>query len=149
MIQQSHPWAHTQRRPQLGKIHAPQCWQQRDLQQPRHGDNQSVHQQRNGWRRCHTHTHTETTKVSTTRRHTHTHTHTHTLRQPKCPSTDEWMEKTTHTHTHSHTQWNITQPQKEQSNAICGNTDGPRDCHTDWSKSEKDRYRVISLISRI
>ena len=25
---------------------------------------------------------------------------------------------------------------KEQNNAICSNMDGPRDCHTEWSKSE-------------
>ena len=28
---------------------------------------------------------------------------------------------------------------KEQKNAICSNTDGPRDCHNKWSKSERDR----------
>ena len=37
-----------------------------------------------------------------------------TLKQPKCPSTEEWIKKMwyTHTHTHTHTQqkWNITQP---------------------------------------
>ena len=26
---------------------------------------------------------------------------------------------------------------KEQNNAICSNMDGPRDCHTEWSKSER------------
>ena len=26
-------------------------------------------------------------------------------------------------------QWNITQPQKEQNNAISSDMDGPRDCH--------------------
>ena len=25
---------------------------------------------------------------------------------------------------------------KEQNNAICSNMDGPRDCHTEWSKSK-------------
>ena len=24
--------------------------------------------------------------------------------------------------------------------------DGPRDCHTEWSKSDKDGYHMISLI---
>ena len=28
---------------------------------------------------------------------------------------------------------------KEQNNAICSNMDGPRDCHTEWSKSERER----------
>ena len=36
--------------------------------------------------------------------------------------------------------WNITQPWKEWSNAICSNMDGP--------KTEKDKYH-ISLICRI
>ena len=27
--------------------------------------------------------------------------------------------------------------------------DGPRDCHTVWSKSDKDKYHMISLICRI
>ena len=28
---------------------------------------------------------------------------------------------------------------KEQNNAICSNLDGPRDSHTEWSKSDKER----------
>ena len=28
---------------------------------------------------------------------------------------------------------------KEQNNAICSNMDGPRDCHTEWSKSQRER----------
>ena len=28
---------------------------------------------------------------------------------------------------------------KEQNNAICGNMDGPRDYHTKWNKSERER----------
>ena len=24
--------------------------------------------------------------------------------------------------------------------------DGPRDCHTEWTKSEKDKYHMISVI---
>ena len=39
-----------------------------------------------------------------------------TWKQPKCPSTEEWIKKMwyTHTHTHTHTyiQWNITWPLK-------------------------------------
>ena len=39
-----------------------------------------------------------------------------TWKQPKCPSTDDWIKKMwfihthTHTHTDTHAQWNITQP---------------------------------------
>ena len=28
---------------------------------------------------------------------------------------------------------------KNQNNAICSNMDGPRDCHTEWSKSDRER----------
>ena len=28
---------------------------------------------------------------------------------------------------------------KEQNNAICSNMDGPRDCHTEWSKWDRER----------
>ena len=30
-------------------------------------------------------------------------------------------------------------------NAICSNMDGPRDYHTKWSKSEREKYHMISL----
>ena len=29
--------------------------------------------------------------------------------------------------------------EKEQNNAMCVNMDGFKDCHTEWSKSEKDK----------
>ena len=35
---------------------------------------------------------------------------------------------------------------KGWNNAICSNRDAPRDYHTNWSKSEKDKYYVISFI---
>ena len=38
---------------------------------------------------------------------------------------------------------------KEHNNSICSNMDGARDSHTKWSKSEKDKYYMISLISGI
>ena len=38
---------------------------------------------------------------------------------------------------------------KECNNAICSNMDGPRDCHTEWSKSDKDKYHMISLVCGI
>ena len=37
----------------------------------------------------------------------------------------------------------------QQNNAICSNMDGPRDGHTEWSKSDKDKYHMISLICGI
>ena len=34
-------------------------------------------------------------------------------------------------------QWNTMQLQKERSDAICGNMDGPRDDHSKWNKAER------------
>ena len=35
---------------------------------------------------------------------------------------------------------------KEWNNAICSNMDVPSDDHTKWSKSERDKYHMTSLI---
>ena len=35
--------------------------------------------------------------------------------------------------------------QKEQNNAICSDMDGPRDCHTEWSKSERERQILYNI----
>ena len=46
-------------------------------------------------------------------------------KQPACPSREGWVKQMWYIHTteyHSAT--------KERNNAICNNTDGPRDCHT-------------------
>ena len=40
--------------------------------------------------------------------------------------------------------WNITQPQKWQNCAVCKDTDGPRDCYTEWSKSEREKQIYIN-----
>ena len=32
---------------------------------------------------------------------------------------------------------------KQQNNAICSNMYGPRNGHTEWNKSDKDKYYVI------
>ena len=40
----------------------------------------------------------------------------------------------------SHSEWN---------NAIRSNMDAPRDCHTEWSNSDKDKYHMILLICGI
>ena len=51
----------------------------------------------------------------------------------KYPLTDEWIKKT----------WCIYMQysviKKEWNNAICSNMDGPRDDHTKWNKSERER----------
>ena len=53
---------------------------------------------------------------------------TKTWKQPKCPSTNEWLKK----------MWYgiYSAIKKEQNNAICSNMDATRDCHT---KSERKR----------
>ena len=38
---------------------------------------------------------------------------------------------------------------KEWNYAICSDMDGPIDCHTERSKSDKDKYHMISLICGI
>ena len=51
-----------------------------------------------------------------------------TWKQPKCPSTEKWIKKMWYIC--MYIQWNTTQPKKEQNNAICSITDGPRDDDT-------------------
>ena len=58
-----------------------------------------------------------------------------------------WMKKTSHTHTHSGIL--LSHQKNKVLFAIRTNTGGPRACHTAWSESEKDKYRMLSLINRI
>ena len=55
-----------------------------------------------------------------------------TWKQPKCPSTEEWIKM-----------WYICTTEyysaiKRQINAICSNMDGTRDSHTEWRESERE-----------
>ena len=38
---------------------------------------------------------------------------------------------------------------EEWNNAICSNIDQPRDYHTEWSKPDKGKYHMISLMCGI
>ena len=67
-----------------------------------------------------------------------------TWKQPKCPLRDEWIKKMRYIYNGI-----LLSHKKEWNNAICSNMDATRDYHTKWSKSEKDKYHVISLICRI
>ena len=49
-----------------------------------------------------------------------------------------------HTHTHTHTHTRILLSHKKEWNcAICRDMDGPRACHTEWSKSEREKQASI------
>ena len=71
-----------------------------------------------------------------------------TWKQPKCPSTDEWIKRCG-----IYIYNGILAIKKEWNNAIFSNMDGPRDYHTKWSKpvsqTEKDKYHMILLICGI
>ena len=52
------------------------------------------------------------------------------------------MDKNNLLHIHN---WILLSHKKERNNVICSNMDGLRDCHTEWSKL--DRERQISYIT--
>ena len=55
-------------------------------------------------------------------------------KQPKCPSTEEWIKKMWYIYTmeyYSAIKRNEIVPFKMADSAICRNMDGPRDCHTE------------------
>ena len=62
-----------------------------------------------------------------------------TRRQPNCPSTYEWIKKM-YTNVYSH--------KNERNNAICSNMNGPRDYHTKWSKSDRERQIPYDITYR-
>ena len=64
-------------------------------------------------------------------------------KQPKCPSTDEWIKKMWHIYTMEY----YSAIKKERNWVICGEVDGSRDCHTEWSKSEREnKYSILTYI---
>ena len=44
-----------------------------------------------------------------------------------------------------YTQWILLSHIKEWSNAICSNMDGPRDYHTKWNKSDRERQILYDI----
>ena len=61
-------------------------------------------------------------------------------KQPKCPSTDEWIEDMVHIYNGI-----LLSHKKEQNWVICRDVDGPRDYHTERTKSEREKQ--ISYIN--
>ena len=51
-------------------------------------------------------------------------------------SIDRWMDKEDVVHIYNGI---LLSHKIEWNNAICSNMDGPRDCHTKWSKSDRER----------
>ena len=66
-----------------------------------------------------------------------------TWKQPKCPSTDEWIKKMCYIYTTEY----YSARKKEWNNAICSNMDGPRDYHTVLSEVSQIRERQIYAIT--
>ena len=61
-------------------------------------------------------------------------------KQPICPSTDEWIKKNV---AHIHNE--VLAIKNNEIMPICRNMDGPRNHHTKWSKSDKDKYYITYL----
>ena len=47
------------------------------------------------------------------------------------------------------TQWNIIQSLNEWNDATGSNMDGLRECYTEWSKLDKEKYHMILPVCRI
>ena len=58
-----------------------------------------------------------------------------TWKHPKCSSTEEWIKKMWYIYKMEY----YSAIKEEQNNAICSNMDGPRDYHTEQSKSDRER----------
>ena len=64
-------------------------------------------------------------------------------KQPKCPSSLS-MDKEDVVHIYNGI---LLSHKKERSWVICRDVDGPRDCHTEWGKSEREKqYRILMHI---
>ena len=65
-----------------------------------------------------------------------------TWKQPKRPSTDEWIKKMWHIHTMEH----YSDIKKKRNWVICSEVDGPRVCHTEWSQSKREKQILFANI---
>ena len=60
-----------------------------------------------------------------------------TWKHPKSPLTDEWIKKMWHIYTMEY--YLAIRRNKKRNWVIYSELDGPRVCHTDWSKSEREK----------
>ena len=58
-----------------------------------------------------------------------------TWEQPKCPLTDEWIRKMWYVYTMEH-----YSAMKRINNSVCSHMGRSRECHTKWSKSDRERH---------
>ena len=61
-------------------------------------------------------------------------------KQPKCPSTEEWIKRMWYIYTMEY-----YSAKKEQSCGIFRDVDGLRDCHTEWSKSGRVKLLICGI----
>ena len=59
-----------------------------------------------------------------------------TWKQPQCPSTDEWIKILWYIYLYNGILFSY---KKEQNWVSCSEMNGPRFCHTEWSKSERKK----------
>ena len=55
---------------------------------------------------------------------------------------DRWMDKEDVVHIYNGI---LLSHKKEWNNAICSNMNGPGDCHTKWSKSDRERQMSYDI----
>ena len=63
-------------------------------------------------------------------------------KQPKCPSTEEWIKKRWYIYIHNGI---LLSHSKERNNGICSNMDGPRNYHAKWSLPDRHQHHMLSL----
>ena len=56
-------------------------------------------------------------------------------KQLKCPLVDEWLKKMSYIYTMEY----YSAIRKERNCVICRDTDGSRNCYTEWSKSVREK----------
>ena len=65
-----------------------------------------------------------------------------TGKQPKCPPAEEWIKKVGRSYAREY----HSATKRNKNPALCRDVNEPRDCHTEWIKSEREKQ--ISYINR-